>query len=168
MNTTNATAIAQMVYKGAIGLIAGLFGNNAPNTMACTSNFTRIANYSIALVEDIKLGTNVSLAQSAIDFENIFASVHPIVFGCYTSAFEFKNITVSYVDTFKDWKNMLISVAHKAGDIYDVIMFIINGIKAKADIFSDEGAIEWWYKEMLYFGITLKMILDHPPADFYK
>jgi hypothetical protein len=51
-----------MVYKGAIGLIAGLFGNKAPNTMACTSNFTRIANYSIALGEDLKTGTNVSLA----------------------------------------------------------------------------------------------------------
>jgi hypothetical protein len=34
---------------------------------------------------------------------------------------------------------MLISVAHKAGDIYDVIMFIINGIKAKADVTTDDG-----------------------------
>lgn len=157
-----------MVYKGAIGLIAGLFGNKAPNTMACTSNFTRIANYSIALGEDLKTGTNVSLAQSAIDFENIFASVHPIVYGCYTSAFEFKDITIEYINTFKDWKNMLISIAHKAGDMYDVVMFIINGIKAHPDVITDEGKIEWWYKTMLYFGITLKMILDHPPADFYK
>jgi|688.fasta_scaffold298127_1 hypothetical protein len=128
-----------MVYKGAIGLIAGLFGNKAPNTMACTSNFTRIANYSIALGENFKTGTNVSLAQSAIDLENIFASIDPIVYGCYTSAFEFKDITLEYVNTFKDWKNMLISVAHKAGDIYDVTMFIVNGIKAKADVTTDDG-----------------------------
>ena len=157
-----------MVYKTAVGVIAGLFGDKAPNTMACTSNFTRIANYSIALGEDLKLATNVSLAQSAIDFENILGSVHPIIYGCYSSAFEFKDVTLEYVETFKDWKNMLISVAHKTGDIYDLIMFIINAIKAKVDVTEDDALIEWWYKIGIYFGLTLKQILDHPPADFYK
>ena len=107
------------------------------------------------------------MKDSAVDFENILGSVHPIVNGCYESAFEFKDVTLSYVETFKDWKNMLISVVHKAGDLYDVIMFIIKDIKAKPDIVADEEIIEFWYKTAIYFGLALKMILDHPPVDFY-
>ena len=47
--------------------------------------------------------TRKSLKDSAVDFENILGSVHPIINGCYESAFEFKNVTLSYVETFKNW-----------------------------------------------------------------
>jgi hypothetical protein len=49
MNATNTTTVIRSMYHFMIGLVGGLFGDKAPNTMACTSNFTRIANASMAL-----------------------------------------------------------------------------------------------------------------------
>ena len=71
------------------------------------------------------------------------------------------------METFKDWKNLLISIAHKTGDIYDLIMYIINSIKAFKDIEENDDKLEWCYKVAIYFGLAIKAILDHPPADFY-
>lgn len=71
------------------------------------------------------------------------------------------------METLKNWQNLLISIVHKAGDIYDVIMFIIRDIKAKPEIVADNEIVEFWYKIAIYFGLALKMVLDHPPVDFY-
>jgi hypothetical protein len=197
VNVTNSTVIVKSIYKFAVGFIAGLFGEHAPNTMACTSNFTRITNASMSLYDHLSQASNLtqlmneipvetrtvngslveytklmdetrqSLKDSAVDFENILGSVHPIINGCYSSAFEFKDVTLSYIATFKNWQNLLISIVHKAGDLYDVIMFIIKDIKALPDITADNETIEFWYKIAIYFGLALKMVLDHPPADFF-
>jgi hypothetical protein len=67
----------------------------------------------------------------------------------------------------KNWQNLLISIVHRAGDLYDVIMFIIKDIKAKPEIVTDNEIVEFWYKIAIYFGLAFKMILDHPPVDFY-
>lgn len=110
---TNSTVIVKSIYKFAVGFIAGLFGDHAPNTMSCTSNFTRIANASLSLYEHLSDAANYTkmmeeipvekrtantsgpeyqrlmndtretLKDSAVDFENILGSVHPIVNGCY-------------------------------------------------------------------------------------
>lgn len=53
VNVTNSTVIVKSIYKFAVGLLAGLFGDHAPNTMACTSNFTRIANSSLSLYDHL-------------------------------------------------------------------------------------------------------------------
>lgn len=132
--TLNSTTVVRSIYKFTVGFISGLFGDQAPNTMMCTGNFTRIANASISLYDHIVAAANSSaqmatidiynrtiynetfplytrlqnetrgnLSLSAIDFENIFASVHPIVFGCYSSVNEFAEITMAYIHTFEDW-----------------------------------------------------------------
>lgn len=89
------------------------------------------------------------------------------MFGCYSSVFEFGNVTMGYINTFTDWQNMLVSVLHKTGDVYDTIMFIIKTIKTFNDLTTDEQIIEFWYKIAIYFGIAFKLVLDHPPVDFF-
>lgn len=107
--------------------------------------------------------TRGNLSESAVDFEHILASVHPIVFGCYSSVSEFGSVTLSYVDTFKNWQNMLVSVVKKGGDLYDVIKYIVDDISGFKGITEEEGYIEFWYKISIYFGLALRMILEHPP-----
>ena len=51
----------------------------------------------------------------------MLASVHPIVFGCYSSVYEFSNITMSYIGSFNNTENLIVSAVHKAGDLYDTI-----------------------------------------------
>lgn len=189
--------IVKSIYKFAVGLIAGLFGDHAPNTMACTSNFTRITNASVSLYDHLSQASNLTqlmneipvenrtangslveytrlmnetrqnLKDSAVDFENILGSVHPIINGCYSSAFEFKDVTLSYIASFKDWKNLLVSILKKGGDLYDVIIFIIKDIKSYPDITSDNETLKFWYTISIYFGLAIKMVLDHPPVDFF-
>jgi hypothetical protein len=105
------------IYHFTVGLIGGMFGDKAPNTM--------IANSSIAFYNHIWAAHNASiymqslditnkttyeanyplyrwyeeqmyrnLSNSAEDFENILGSVHPIVHGCYSSVYEFGNVTM--------------------------------------------------------------------------
>lgn len=62
---------------------------------------------------------------------------------------------------------MIVSVLHKTGDIYDTIQFIIKAFNSKDTLTEDEDIIEFWYKIAIYFGVTLKLVLDHPPVDFY-
>ena len=158
---------AKSMYKFSIGFIASLFGDNAPNTLSCTSNFTRIANASVSLFHDFKPPTNESLAQSAIDFERILASIDPIINGCYESAFEFRDTTLTYVKTFTDWQNLLISITHKTGEFYDIIMFLIKAHKGKKSLETDSEKIEWWYKLGIYYGLVLYNILYHGPPEMY-
>jgi len=159
---------AKSMYKFSIGFIASLFGDNAPNTLSCTSNFTRIANASIALVHDFKQATNDSLAQSAIDFENILASVDPIINGCYESAFEFKDTTLLYVKSFADWQNLLLSLVHKTGYVYDIIEFLIKAHKGKKSLETEDEKVEWWYKLGIYYGLVLYNVLYHGPPEMYS
>jgi hypothetical protein len=62
---------------------------------------------------------------------------------------------------------MLISVLKKGGDLYDTIWWIIKRINAFNDIENEDELIEFWYKIAIYFGVSIKMVLDHPPVDFF-
>lgn len=75
VNVTNSTVIVKSIYKFAVGLLAGLFGDHAPNTMACTSNFTRIANASLSLFDHLSEASNKTKLMNEIPFEDRIANV---------------------------------------------------------------------------------------------
>jgi hypothetical protein len=97
----------------------------------------------------------------------MLGSVHPIVYGCYGSLFEFGGLTMSYIKTFLDWKNMIVSMIHTTGDIYDTVSYAVSTIETYPLLTTDDQKVEFWYKIGIYFGVTLRLMLDHPPAAFY-
>lgn len=70
MNMTNTTTVIKSMYHFMIGFVGGLFGDKAPNTMACTSNFTRIANNSLAMYNHVLNAVNATYQMNELDITN--------------------------------------------------------------------------------------------------
>ena len=131
----NATELMKPAYRNVTINLAPGKNNTVSNSVNknTPANSTTVKNITEAL-EGAKHPnynkTRIVLNDAAKDFGNILGSVDPIVHGCYSSAFEFKDIILDYVSTFKDWQNLLLGLVHKVGDMYDVISFIIKNIKS--------------------------------------
>ena len=67
---TNSTTVVKSIYHFLIGLVGGLFGDKAPNTMACTSNFTRIANATLAMYNHTLNAINATYYMEQLDITN--------------------------------------------------------------------------------------------------
>lgn len=76
-------------YAFTMGILNGTFENAAPSSEICQSNITRLINSSMNFVDQVASTHNETLMESAVSFEGILASVHPITFSCYRSFFEY-------------------------------------------------------------------------------
>lgn len=69
-NSTNTTTMMRSMYHAAVGFIGGLFGENAPNMMMCTGNFTTVGNSTSQFVLHIKNAVNATRKMNSIDLNN--------------------------------------------------------------------------------------------------
>jgi len=117
-------------FGSSVGFISGFlnasFGDASPNSHICQTNITRIMDYSVAFVDQVKNPTAEELEKAAFSAENVLASIHPITYSCFTSAFEIGEAADYYVDSFADIKMIAYNIVHSLGNIYDTIYFLIK------------------------------------------
>lgn len=91
-------------FGSSVGFVSGFlnasFGDASPNSHICQTNITRIMEYSVAFVEQVKNPTPEELENAAVSAENVLAAIHPITYSCFTSAFEIGEAADYYVDSF--------------------------------------------------------------------
>ena len=151
-------------YAFTMGLLNGTFENAAPSSEICQSNITRIINSSMNFIDQVASTHNETLMESAVSFEGILASVHPITFSCYRSFFEYGAATEQYVATISNWRRMLYNMIHKAGRIYDTIFFLYLHHEADTSEFSDWENDLYYYKMGIYYGTVINLFL-HQEVD---
>lgn len=64
--------------------------------------------------------------EASISVRRMFKTVDPIAFACYSSTFEFYNITLTYFDTLKDSGKLFYNTIHNLGKIYDNTVSLIE------------------------------------------
>ena len=97
--------------------------------------------------------------ESAVSFEGILASVHPITFSCYRSFFEYGAASEQYVSTISNWRRMSYNMIHKAGKIYDTIFFLYLHHEADISEYSDFELDLYYYKMGIYYGTVINLFL---------
>ena len=123
--------------------------------------------YSVAFVEQVKNPTPEELEKAAFSAENVLASIHPITYSCFTSAFEIGEAADYYVDSFKDLKMISYNIVHSLGNIYDTIFFLIRHQQMYSPMIaegvSDKEINNWWFKLGIYYGTIIYQVFytDH-------
>ena len=156
----------------AYGFTAGFFnvtfGSESPNSTVCVSNITRLIEVSISFGNHIRVISNESWLNASYDFQQIFETIHPIFFSCYKTGYEYFEILLNYVETFKDWKNLVYNLIHNIGQLYDATYFLIlhYGIQKDKEGFSEltlEERREWYFKLGIYYGTLIFRMLYTDP-----
>ena len=155
-------------YGFTAGFLNVTFGSESPNSSVCVSNLTRLVEVSISFGNHISVVSNESWLNASYDFQQIFETIHPIFFSCYKTGYEYYTILLNYVETFKDWKNLVYNLIHNIGQLYDATYFMILHYQIQADkeVFSAltlEERREWYFKLGIYYGTLLFRIFYTDP-----
>ena len=103
------------------------------------------------------------MEESAINFQEVLETVHPIAFSCYYAYFEYEDTLDSYTDNFGDNEVMIYNAVHKLGLLYDTLYFLKKHTEIdRTQITSFEEMANYWYKLGAYSGLVFNIVLNSP------
>ena len=102
------------------------FGDSSPNASVCSENLTRMINSTVNFVDELREASNETLNRSAESFGNMLGSIHPIIFSCYQSLFEYGEVALIYGETIVDGLQLVYNIIHHLGGIYDTIFYLVK------------------------------------------
>ena len=85
------------------GFLSTAFGDLSPNSTVCSGNITALINNTMDLKNGIFETENTTvMGESAVEFESVLATVHPITFHCYYAGIEYQQTWDSYMENLGD------------------------------------------------------------------
>ena len=149
------------------GFMNASLGNASPNSGICQTNISKAVNSSIEFWDRISFGSESSMIDASLKFEDILESVHPIAYSCYFSIAEFGNALDYYLLTIEHFNLLMYNLIHHSGKIYDTVYYLINHHKSYdllSETASDEELQTWWFKLGIYYGTATFLVFYTPPS----
>lgn len=154
------------------GYFSTAFGDTSPNSTVCEGNITKSINDTKSLRTNLKqFGNTTVLNQTALDFEGLLSTVHPITYSCYYTGYEYKETYDGYISNIKESDAMAYNAIHKLGNLYDAVFYLRKHMKTDKDTIETKREMaDYWFKMGAYAGLIFNIVLytvegDTGPVD---
>lgn len=151
-------------YALSMGFVNASLGSTTTQAGICTSNITRIVQHSQDFRNYIRDGTPEAYNQSAVSFENVLGSIHPITYSCFMAFNDLSTSEGGYAGTITDFRKLSYNMIHEMGKIYDTFYYMQKHQQKYGEV--KEGTAfeitDWWFKTGIYYGTVTYLIFYTP------